>query len=175
MFLSAVYLFGWEKLHLEMTAAFQVHNGPISSDTKSDICQSDTLARKGTHRRWPGIMYGLYQLPQHLWGWAWKPVCVIGGKLPPMLELWGWCHPKLHLGTLCQILGTSVCAHRSCVPLGQNSLRSFRIRRVNKNVAYADREIWYCNHCWGSEAHSRRLLTIPCNFNNTIFPDGILD
>lgn len=39
-----------------MTAAFQVHNGPISSDAKSDTCPSDTVARKGTHARWPLII-----------------------------------------------------------------------------------------------------------------------
>lgn len=39
-----------------MTAAFQVHNGPISSDAKFDICPSDAVARKGTHARWPLII-----------------------------------------------------------------------------------------------------------------------
>lgn len=53
--LSTVCVFGWEKPHLEMTVAFQVHNGPISADAKSDICQSDIMARKGTHARWPLI------------------------------------------------------------------------------------------------------------------------
>lgn len=38
---------------MEVAAAFQVHNGPFSSEAKSDICQSDTVARKGTHTRWP--------------------------------------------------------------------------------------------------------------------------
>lgn len=53
--LSTVCFFGCEKLRLEMTAAFQVHNGPTSSDAKSDICQSDTMARRGTHARQPLI------------------------------------------------------------------------------------------------------------------------
>lgn len=50
--LSTVCVFGWEKPHLEMTVALQVHNGPISAHAKSDICQSDIVARKGTHTRW---------------------------------------------------------------------------------------------------------------------------
>lgn len=45
--LSSVSFFGWDNLQSEMTAAFQFHKGPISSDAKFDICQNDTLARKG--------------------------------------------------------------------------------------------------------------------------------
>lgn len=50
--LSTACYFGWASLRLEMITAFQVHNGPISSDAKSDICQSDTAARRGTQARW---------------------------------------------------------------------------------------------------------------------------
>jgi hypothetical protein len=41
-----VIILGWGKMQSEVAASFQVHNGLISSDAKSDICQSGTLARK---------------------------------------------------------------------------------------------------------------------------------
>ena len=64
--------------------AFQVHNGPISSDAKPDICQSDTVSRKGIQARWAIItghinFLGICEVESAL-GVDRKQVCVVAGE-----------------------------------------------------------------------------------------------
>lgn len=59
---------------------------PLLLMLKSDICQSDATARKGTHGRWPLItdcvsFLGILSLS--LLGVGRKQVCVVGGAAQP--------------------------------------------------------------------------------------------
>lgn len=51
-----VIIFGWEKMQSEEAAAFQVHNGLISSDAKSDICQRHPGQGRG-HARGGSLLF----------------------------------------------------------------------------------------------------------------------
>lgn len=120
--LSTVCFFGCEKLRLEMTAAFQVHNGRMSSDAKSDICQSDTMARRGTHARQPLItshvrFLGIFAA-ESAWmlaetslysGWC---ITVLTDKSPLTGSL---CHLQVTY-SLCQTVNTPVWASRARSP-----------------------------------------------------------
>lgn len=76
-------------LHLEMTAAFQVHNGLISRDAESDICQSNTMARRGGHGTTQGSLLllamsaSLASLRLSLLGCWQKQGCVVVGVAQP--------------------------------------------------------------------------------------------
>lgn len=117
-----------------MTVAFQVHNGPNSSDAKSDICQSDTVARKGSCARWAFITGSINFLgiPEVESVWvlaANKFVWLLVGHRADEV-------PSSSSTRLSQGVIVTACVQGKGSPSGDGDApRSLRTWNVNKNIA----------------------------------------